>query len=291
MERLSTIWPLLKAAGRAFIEDEGLSRGAAIAFYAMTSIAPILYIAAYFGGVVMGRKLARGELAEEISRLAGHNVADLLQGVAHSIGPASAGVWPGFLSVVVLVLTAGAVFMEVQTALNVIWKASMPTFTVWRLLRSWAESLALVIALGALLLASMVFNALLDVLGDHAEHFFGVGSWLVWILSFAVATALMAVLFGAIYLVLPNRELSWRDVVFGAVVTAVLSQAGELLISLYVGFMARRYGSAGGVIVVLMWIYYSAQVFLLGAEITKVWSFRHGSLAVAPQMHKVSASP
>jgi membrane protein len=293
MARQSEIWLLLRDAFHAFVEDNALSRGAAVAFYAMMAAAPILFISAYLGGLVMGGKLARSSLVEEISRLAGRNIAELMQSIAHGAGPAAGGFWAGAAGVAVLVLTAGGVFMEVQSALNAIWRVSPPAFSWTRFLRSWAESIVLVAALGFLLMASLLINAVLDMLGSHTENFLGVGRWLVWLANFGVTSVFLAVLFGAIYVVLPNRGLRWRDVAFGAVVTTVLFQIGELLIGFYLGLIAfgHDYGSAGGIIVLLMWVYYSAQVFLLGAELTKVWSLRSRATAtpLPPGLHKVSA--
>jgi len=263
----------------AFIDDNAISRGAAIAFYAMTAIVPTLYISAAIGGLVLGDQVARSGIVREIGRVVGHDTAAMLQKAAHSIALGEAGWWSGIVGVVVLVLTAGGVFVEVQAALNAIWKAAPPKMTVWRFLRSWVESLAMVVGLGVLLSLSVVVNALVNALGSHIPNLIGMGSWLVWLLNFGVSSTLIALLLGTIYMVLPNRNLEWRDVVVGTLITTVLIAIGEYLIAFYLATSAlsHRYGAVGGSIAVLMWIYYSVQVFLLGAEITKVWSSRYGS--------------
>lgn len=291
METIAEYAAFLKEGTAAFVKDRALSRGAAIAFYALTAAAPILYFAALVAGVVLGRHAARSELVAEIGRAVGYGTAAQLGDAVRSIGRGFGGFWSGVVGSVVLVLTAGGVFVEVQDALNAIWKLPPPKTSLWRFLRSWAESLALVLALGFLLLVSLLINATIGALGDRVEHFLGVGPWFAWLLNLGISSVLIAFLIGAIYMVLPNRELHWRDVAFGAVVTTLLFQIGEFLIGWYVAITAvdHRYGPAAGLIVASIWIFYSAQVFLLGAELTKVWSWRHGGASHPPGAIAVSS--
>ncbi|MDE2181932.1 MAG: YihY/virulence factor BrkB family protein [Alphaproteobacteria bacterium] len=277
---LAEFWAFVKAALAAFFHDGALSRGAAISFYAMTATPPILYICAWLAGLVLGHHAASSGLIQEVGRIVGADTAKMLQTAIHSSGPRGTGFWAGAVGTAILVFTAGGVFIEVQDALNAIWHAAPPRMTLWRFLRSWIESLAMVLGLGVLLAMSLMVNALISGLGEHAEHFLGVGSWAARTVNFGVSATFITVLFAAIYMVLPNRDLRWRDVLVGAVVTTVLIEIGEFLIGLYLATssISQRYGTAGGTIAVLMWIYYSVQVFLLGAEFTKVWSMRHAGL-------------
>lgn len=276
MGMLNEAWTLVKAAAIAFFRDGALSRGAAISFYAMLATPPILYICGWLAGLVVGHSEARLALIDEISGIVGGDTAKMLQTAIRGSRPPGTGFWAGAFGTAVLIITAGGVFVEVQNALNAIWKATPPRLTLWRLVRSWFESLALVMALGVLLSMSMMGNAVINALGERAEHLIGIGLWPARILNFGISATLITALFAAIYMLPPNRELRWRDVLVGAAVTTLLIEIGEFLIALYISTTAigHRYGSAGGAMAVLIWIYYSVQMFLLGAEFTKVWSTR-----------------
>jgi membrane protein len=264
-----------------FFEDSAHSRGAAISFYAMTAMGPVLYIGAWVAGIFLGPKAAHTHLIYEIRRVIGPDTAAMLQAAITAAGHINGGIWSTLAGVGVLVFTAGGVFVEVQSALNCIWKTPAPPFTWWGTIKSYLFSLALVGGLGLLLCGSLMINALVGAFGPYFERLIGVGGGLVWLVNTAVSAALITFLFAAIYRVLPNRPLEWGDVIAGAVITAVLILFGEYAIAFYIAetALSHRYGSAGGAMAVLVWLYYSAQVFLLGAEITKVWSKRYGSAA------------
>ncbi len=292
MGKLQEVWSLLKGGTKEFFEDSAHSRGAAISFYAMMAMAPTLYICAWMAGLFFGSKAAHTRLIYEIRHVIGHDTAAMLQNAIEASGKIQAGIWPTIAGVAFLVFTAGGVFVEVQSALNCIWKVPSPPFTVWGMVRSWLQSIALVVCLGVLLCASMLINALVSLFGAYFERLFGIGGGVVWLVNLGVSASLICFLFAAIYRILPNRALEWGDVLVGAMITTALILIGEFLIALYLAMSAlgHRYGSAGGAIAILMWLYYSVQVFLLGAEITKVWSRRHGSpaaRAVAVQRYRL----
>jgi membrane protein len=180
-----------------------------------------------------------------------------------------------------LLITASGVFGEMQSALNAIWKAQPQGTTVSRLVRARAASLGLVAALGFLLLVSLVISAILSGLSSYISAVLPFGALILQILNFVISFALISVLFAAIYKVLPDAKLSWADVLVGAVVTALLFNVGKFLIGLYLSHsaVASSYGAAGALIIVLLWIYYSAQIFLLGAEFTKIYASRRGTPA------------
>ena len=275
------LWLLLREALREFVDDNALSRGAAISFYAMTAMGPVLYICTWMAGIIFGNKAAHIHLIREVGHVIDADTAATLQAAITAAGTIHGGFWPTFLGGAILILTAGGVFVEVQAALNAIWKAPVPAFSYWHMAKSWLQSIALVAGLGLLLCFSLVVNAAVGAFGRYFHNIFGVGGGLVWFLNFAVSTTLITFLFAAIYRLLPNRALQWGDVISGAVVTTGLILVGEYLIAFYLAesALAHRYGSAGGAMAILIWLYYSVQVFLLGAEITKVWSRRHGSPA------------
>ena len=275
------LWALLKEGIAAFDADETLSRGAAIAFYAVTALAPVLYIAASVAGLVFGRETAGTAIAHEVGHLIGPDAARLLYAaIQNSDEPSSAGFWTNVASVVLLIVTASGVFGEMQAALNVIWKAEPKTTVWWRLARGRIVSVGLVLALAFLLLVSLVMSAAIHALGERIDVVLPIGATLAMILNFAISFVLIAILLAAIYRMLPDCDIEWRDVMVGAVGTTVLFDVGEYLIGLYLGSrtVGYRYGAAAGVFVMLLWIYYTAQIFLLGAEFTRVWSRHHGSL-------------
>jgi membrane protein len=275
------LWALLKEGVIAFDEDEALSRGAAIAFYAVTALAPVLYIAAAIAGLVFGREAAGTAIAHEIGHLIGPNAAKILYAAIHnSENPNTSGFWANVASVVLLIVTASGVFGEMQAALNRIWRAQPKTTVWWRMARGRLVSVGLVLALAFLLLISLVMSAAIHALGERIDAVLPIGATLALVLNFAISFVLIALLLAAIYRVLPDCHIEWRDVMIGAIGTTILFNMGEYLISLYLGSstVASRYGAAGGVLILLLWVYYTAQIFLLGAEFTRVWSKHHGSL-------------
>jgi len=270
---------MLKKTVLSFIEDEALSRGAAIAFYTVTSIAPVLLIVVAIAGLVFGREAAENAISAQLSGLMGQQTADVLQSAVASAADTSSGVWATLIGIATLIATASGVFGEMQSSLNAIWKTRPLGTTVSRLIQARAISLGLVAALGFSLIVSLAVSAGLTAFGNYLDAMMPVGTLILPVLNFIVSLALLATLFAAIYKVLPDRRLHWRDVMVGAVVTAVLFTIGKSLIGWYLGSsaVASSYGAAGGLIVLLLWVYYSVQIFLLGAEFTKIFASRHGS--------------
>jgi membrane protein len=276
---LTEAWKMIKDTVLSFIEDSALSRGAAIAFYTVTSIAPVLLIVVAIAGLVFGREAAQNAISGQLTGLMGQQTADVLQAAIASAAGKSSSILATMVGIATLVLTASGVFGEMQSALNAIWKTEPQATTVSRLIQARAVSLGLVAALGFLLIVSLAVSAGLTAFGNYLDSIMPIGRFILPVLNFVVSFALLAVLFAAIYKVLPDRPLEWRDVIFGAVVTAILFTIGKSLIGLYLGSsaIASSYGAAGGLIVLLLWVYYSVMIFLLGAEFTKTYANRHGS--------------
>lgn len=277
-------WEMLKATVLSFIDDEALSRGAAIAFYTATSIAPVLLIVVAIAGLVFGQDAAQNSISSELGGLMGQQTAVVLQAAVASAANKSSGLLATIIGIATLIATASGVFGEMQAALNSIWKAKPRDTTMSRLIRARVTSLGLVGALGFLLIVSLAVSTALTAFSNYLDTVFPTGKLILPALNFVVSLALLAVLFAAIYKVLPDRQLQWRDVITGAAVTSVLFTIGKSLIGWYIGSsaVASSYGAAGGLIVLLLWVYYSAQTFLLGAEFTKVYANRHGSKQAKP---------
>jgi membrane protein len=273
-------WKLLKDTVLSFIEDNALSRGAAIAFYTVTSLAPVLLIVIAIAGLAFGRDAAQNAIIGHLSGLMGLQAAEVLQSAVASASGAPSGIIATIIGMMTLMITASGVFGELQSTLNAIWRAEQTgLITVSRLIRARAASLGLVAALGFLLMVSLVVSAALTALGNHLNSVLPFGELLLPAMHFVVSLLLISALFAAIYKVLPDRHLEWRDVVVGGVVTAILFNIGKSLIGWYIGssVVTSSYGAAGALIVLLLWVYYSIQMFLLGAEFTKIYSNRHGS--------------
>jgi membrane protein len=262
-----------------FIKDEALTRGAAIAFYAATSIAPVLLIMVAIAGMAYGRAAAENAISAELGSLMGAQTASVLQTAIANAAGKSSGIIATLIGIATLMATASGVFGEMQSTLNVIWKTKPAGTTTSRLIKARALSLGLVAALGFLLMVSLVVSAGLTAFGQYLNARLPWGTVIMAALNGTVSIALTAVLFAAIYKVLPDRDLQWRDVAIGAIVTAILFTLGKSLIGWYIGSsaVASTYGAAGALIVLLLWVYYSAQIFLLGAEFTKAYAARHGS--------------
>jgi membrane protein len=275
---ISAAWKLLVDTTLSFIDDEALSRGAAIAFYAITSLAPVLLIVIAIAGMVFGRDAAQDAISGQFSALMGKQAADVLQSVIASASTKSSSIVATIVGIAMLMATASGVFGEMQAALNTIWKTRSRETTLSRLIRARVTSLGLVAALGFLLVVSLVVSAGLTAFANYLDRL-PVGAMILSGVNFAASWLLFALLFGAIYKVLPDRTLQWKDVIVGALMTSLLFNIGKALIGWYIGSsaVASSYGAAGGLIVLLLWVYYSAQIFLFGAEFTKIYANTHGS--------------
>jgi membrane protein len=267
-------WILSKSTVLAFIDDDALSKGAAIAFYTATSIAPILLIVVAIAGLAFGQEAAQNGIVGQLSGLMGKESAEFLQSAIAGAQNKSAGTLATLIGVATVIVTASGVFGEMQSALNRIWKIDSSGEPISRLIRARAASLGLVVSLGFLMMVSLVVSAGLTALGDYLNALLPFGKVVLMILNGIVSFLLISVLFAAIYKVLPDRPIQWRDVIVGSVVTSLLFTGGKSLIGWYIGSsaVASTYGAAGALIVILLWVYYSAQIFLLGAEFTKAYS-------------------
>jgi membrane protein len=283
---LSAIWRLLRDSVLSFIEDDALSRGAAISFYTVTSIGPVLFIVVAIGGLAFGQEAARGAVTGQLTGLIGKESADLVQAALRGASHTPEGIAASVVGSITLLITASSVFLEMQSALNAIWRAEPRAITVSGLVRARILSLGLVAALGFLLMVSLVVSALLAGLGAWINERLAFGTLVLGGLNVVVSYVLITILFAAIYKMLPDVHLAWRDVAVGAVLTALLFNIGKTLIALYLAHsaVASSYGAAGAVIILLLWIYYSAQIFLFGAELTKVHAASRGRTAARRAM-------
>jgi membrane protein len=276
---ITNVWNLLRESIVGFVNDNALSHGAAMAFYATTSLAPILLIVVAIAGLVFGHDAAQLALSAQISGLMGPQSADLLRNALESASSRLSGTWAAVIGIATLLVAASGVFGEMQQSLNTIWKVEPQGSTLSRMVRARAASLGLVAALGFMLLVSLVASAAISALGNIINVQLPFGTIVLGVINAVVSFVLISVMFAAIYKVLPDRTLEWRDVGIGAVLTAALFTLGKSLIGWYIGtsVIASSYGAAGGLLVILLWVYYSSEIFLLGAEFTRAYSVRRGS--------------
>lgn len=264
-----------------FMEDNCLSRGAAIAYFTIFSLAPILVVAIAIAGFVFGEDAARGVVFTKLRGLLGNDAAGLVQSMIQSAANRKSGIIATAFSIVMLLITASGVFGELQSSLNTIWKTDSSAHgTVSRLIKARAQSLGLVVTLGFLLLVSLAISAALSAAWNHINRVVPGAGFMLRAVNIGLSLLFTTVLFAAVYKVLPDRALKWQDVLAGSFFTALLYTLGKAAIALYIGSsgIASSYGAAGALVILLLWVYYSAQIFLLGAEFTKVYAMHHGSL-------------
>jgi membrane protein len=222
-------WQLIKESILSFIDDDALSRGAAISFYTATSIAPVLLIVIAVAGLAVGREAAQNGITVQLSGLMGQQTADVLQTAIASAAGKKAGTLATVMGIITLMVTASGVFGEMQSALNVIWKAKPRGTTVSRLIRARAASLGLVAALGFLLAVSLAISAMLTAFGGYLNSVLPFGKLILTALNLIISLALLTILFAAICKVLPDRVLQWRDVLLGSIICC--SQLERLLLA------------------------------------------------------------
>jgi membrane protein len=272
-------WVLFKEGLQGFVDDHALTRGAAIAFYAVTAIAPVLFITTAIAALVLGQDAASGAVYYQLRRIMSAESADLVQLAILHVRGSEHTLAGSLIGITTLVVVASGFFTEIEDALNVIWKAPRKESYFYQMLRGRVMSLTLVIMLGFLLLLSMLVATGVRMLGRLLEQVSALSGLVTGILNIGISLTIVTLLFAALYKVLPNRKLEWRDVMVASVGTAILFEAGQTVIGYYLAnfISANIYGAAGGIIVLLIWVYYSAQIFLLGAEFTRVWAKYYGS--------------
>jgi membrane protein len=271
---------LLRQAGVQWLDDNAPRFGAALAFYTLFSLAPVLIVAVSIAGFVFGARAAQGEILRQFQGLMGTQGAAAIEAIIRSTDRPALGMFSTTLAVLAILVGASGAFNELQDALNAIWRVDSSTGKFWLLtVRHRFFSLGLVIATGFLLLASLVITASLSA----AERFVGdllpQSVLLLQSLNVVFSFAMIAILFALIFKFVPDTTIRWRDVRMGAAVTSLLFTVGKVAIGFYLGHstLTSAYGTAASLVVFLIWIYYSAQILLFGAELTHVYALTYGS--------------
>lgn len=276
---LGKVWLLLRMTGEGFVADNAWSRGASIAYFTLFSVAPTLLVVIAVAGLVFGHEAAQGAVVSQLGGLMGRETAEALQAMIRGASNRMSGTWATGIGVVGILLATTGVFGEMQSSLNAVWKAEPHRSTLSRLVRARIASLGLVIAFGFVLMVSLAVSAALTALMTFLHGIFPVLELGLAVVDFMLSIVMISALFATMYKVLPDTPIAWRDVVVGAVCATLLFTVGKYLIALYIGQsnIASSFGAAGALIVLLLWIFYSAQIFLLGAEFTQAWACVFGS--------------
>ena len=273
---------LFRTALAGWWDNRAMSLGAAIAFFTVFSLAPMLLVAIAVAGLAFGREAAQGAIVDELGGLIGGQTGAALEGMIVSAGNFESGVVGLFVGVATFLFLATGAVIELQDNLNIIWKVKPPqSCGVAAFIQTRILSLTLIVGFGFLLMVSLVLDAGLTRLGVYLESGFAGASAILRILNTAVGFAIAVLLFAMIFKILPAVELTWRDVWMGAIVTAILFTAGKFAIGYYIGKsgVASAYGAAGSIVTILLWIYYSSLILLFGAEFTKAYAKSRGSRA------------
>ncbi|HEY0877036.1 MAG TPA: YihY/virulence factor BrkB family protein [Zeimonas sp.] len=267
----------------SWIEDYAPSMGAALSYYTLFSLAPLLLIVVSVAGLVFGGEAARGEVFGQLQGLLGDDGAAAVQSLLQSVEVSGKGPLGSAIGIVLLAVGATTVFGELQSNLDRIWRSprKQPSSGIWALVRTRLLSFGLILSLGFLLIVSLVASAAIAALGKWWSPVFGGWEWLAQIINFVVSFGLLTAMFTLIYKLMPSVDIAWRDVLLGSAVTAALFTIGKWAIGLYIGKsgIASGFGAASSIVVLMVWVYYSAQIFLLGAEFTWVYAGRYGSRA------------
>jgi membrane protein len=279
---IAQLFTLLRKSAAAWNNDDASSMGAALAFYTLFSIAPLLVIVIGVAGLIFGRDAAQGQILGQLRGLTGDAGAQAVEDLVKSANSPATSAFAALVGTAFLLLGATSVFAELHGNLNRIWRSpSAPKASgIWHLVRTRILSFGMILGIGFLLLVSLVVSAGLAAAGDWWGARFTGWPLVSQTVNFTLSMATYILAFAMIYKFLPRARIEWHDVWIGATVTAVLFEIGKVLIGLYVATsITSVFGAAGSLVVLLVWLYYSAQVFLLGAEFTRVYAYRRGSRA------------
>jgi membrane protein len=276
-----SLWNFLKDIIMQWLEDGPFQLAAALSYYTLFSLAPILIIAIAMAGLFFGREAATNQIVHTLQSLVGQESAKAIQGmIQNASSKPKTGIISTVLGIGVLIFGAGGVVGQLQSSLNRIWGVtSKPGRGIWSFMWERFVSLAMVLGVGFLLLVSLVITTILTHLTLYIGSLIGGAAIIAYLLDIVVSFAFVTILFAMIYKFLPDVRIQWKDVWIGAALTSFLFTLGKFLIGLYLGTsgVTSSFGAAGSLITVLLWVYYSALIFFFGAEFTQIYASRYGS--------------
>ena len=291
---IRTIWLLLKVTFSQWRQDQASLMAAALAYYTVFSLAPLLIIVIAIAGAVFGEQAAKGELVAQIQGVIGRDGAQLIQTAienASQLDP-SQGPIPTVINIGVLFFGASVIFVQLQKSLNKIWEVQpKPGNNIEHFLRKRLLSFSMVLVIAFLLLVSLVISTMLVILGNYLRNLIPGFTYLWQFLNFLISFGIVTLLFAMIFKILPDATIAWKDVWMGAAITAILFDIGKSLLGFYLGHtsFASAYGAAGSLVIILTWVFYSAQILFLGAEFTQVYVRTLGK-EIVPDKHAMRIS-
>ncbi len=284
---------LMKETGANWLEDNCLRLSAALSYYSIFSIAPLLVIAISIAGMVLGEKATQGQLGDQLSSYLGSQAAAAIQSMVQSASKPAQSKVAAIVGVVTLLFGASGVFGQLKDALNTIWEVKLKSGAgVWGFIRERFLSFGMVLVIGFLLLVSLMLSTALAALNGYLGHLLKLPGFVWSSLAFALSFAVVTALFATIFKVLPDATVQWRNVWVGAVTTALLFEVGKLGLSWYLGreSTASAYGAAGSAVLVLLWVYYTSLILFFGAEFTRVYA-RDTGTSIRPAANAVAVTP
>jgi membrane protein len=271
---------MFKEAFAEWSEDKASRLAAALAYYSAISLAPLLIVTLSIAGLVFGHEAASGHIAGQVQGLVGQDRAQVIEDIIANANQPKTGVVSGVVGTIILLLGAAGVFGALQDGLNTVWEVEpKPGRGILGILKDRFLSLTMVLGVGFLLLVSLVLSAALALLGKYFGGILPLHPLVLEVMNFVLSFGVVTLLFALIFKVVPDVVISWSDVWIGAAITALLFTIGKVLIGLYLGrsTIGTAYGAAGSLVVILIWIYYSAQILFFGAELTQVYTNKYGS--------------
>lgn len=285
--QVSELLGLFKDAANEWVGDKASKLSAALAYYSVFSIAPLLVITISISGLFFGREAAQGEVANQLEGLAGESTATAIQSLVQSANHEATSLVATLIGLVTLLFGASGLFGELKDSLNMIWGVSVkPGRTIKTLIRDRFLSFTMVLGIGFLLMISLITSAILSAVSAFMQSYLPMPEAVWRTLDLVISFTGTTVLFGLIFKVLPDVQIRWRDVVIGAAVTALIFTIGKIGIGLYLGTsgISSSYGAAGSAIIILMWVYFSSSLLFFGAEFTKVYARKYGP-GIVPDRH------
>jgi len=286
----SNVWIVLRDSFNGFMDDRCLKLSAALAYYTVFSLAPLLVLIISVLSIFYGQEAVQGQIFSQLNGLLGNDAAKQIQDMLKSVELSGKTNVALGISIATLLFGATSIFVEIQDSVNMIWRVKAKPEKGWlKLIKDRLLSSSLILSLGFLLLVSLLINGLILAMSDILTRYVpGIGLLLVEALNFTVSTIIITALFATIFKVLPDAKIAWKDVRWGALFTALLFMLGRYLIGLYIGTTgtSSTYGAAGSLIVILTWIYYTAAILYFGAEFTQAYA-NHFGIRIEPAEHAV----
>jgi len=285
------IWEVLKNSFKGFGDDKITKMSSSLAYYTIFSMAPLLIIIISLSGIFLGQDAAEGKVYAQLASFVGANTASQLQEMIKNASLSGKSVTAAIIGIATLVIGATTVFAQIQDSINFIWGLKPKPKRGWlKFLKNRFLSFSVIIGLGFLLLVSLSISALIDAFSNSLQAYFPkVTVVIFYIINLLITLAITALIFGTIFKVLPDAKIKWKDVLVGSVVTAILFMLGKFGISFYIGKsqVGSTYGAAGSLVILLLWVYYSAIILYFGAEFTKAFAVKYGS-KIHPDQYAVT---